>query len=169
MAEPIPAAVALTRRKGTRRPTIATIPRRLARTRGLLGPTPRRAVPIRLLAAATAAEALLMPAVAVALHMPVVAEAPRTAAVVELPMVVVAVRTAIAKISKVLTFRKGPPLFNQAGLLLFCRAIPAIQSAVPQLSMRMRVKQVGQQGISKFDIAARSNPGNAAGRCYRKR
>jgi hypothetical protein len=106
MAAPMPmqAAVAHIRHKGTR--PIATIPRRLARTL-------RPLAPIRLRAAATAAVALLMPVVAEALRTVVV--------VVELPMAVVAVLTAIAKIS---AFRKGPPLFNEAGLLLSCACKP---------------------------------------------
>jgi len=92
MVAPALAVVALTRRKGTRPPTIAIIPRRLARTLRPLVPIPRQAEPIRLRAAATAAVALLMLAVA---------EAPRTVAVVEAPTAVVAVLTAIAKTNKI--------------------------------------------------------------------
>jgi hypothetical protein len=109
--------------------------------------------------------------------MRVVAEAPRTVVVVEPrtveavehPTAVAAVLTAIVRISAISTFRKGPPLFNEAGLSLSqSLQSHAIQNAAPQLSVRMRVKRVGQLGISKFDIAARSKLGNAAGRCYRK-
>ena len=104
-----------------------------------------------------------------------VAEAPRTVVVeprtveaVEHPMAVAAVLTAVVRISSISTFRKGPPLFHEAGLS-FSQSLEsqAIQNAASQLSVRIRVKQVGQSGISKFDIAARSNPGNAARRCYR--
>jgi hypothetical protein len=113
----MPAAVALTRRKGTPHPTIATIQRHRARTRRPLVPIPRQAGPTRLRAAATAAVALLMLVVAEAPRT-VVVVVPRTVEAVERPMAVAADLTAIVKISAITAFRKGPPLFNEAGLLL---------------------------------------------------
>lgn len=113
----VPTAVALIRHKGTRPPTIAAIPRRLARTRRRLVLIPRRAALTRLLAVATvAAEALLMPALVGAPHAVAVEDLPIAVAAVDLLMAVGAVLTAIVKISAI---QKGPPLFNQAGLLLF--------------------------------------------------
>src|SRR5271165_4770950 len=105
MAAAMPAVVALTRRKGMRHPTIATIPRHHARTLRPLVPIPRPAGPTQLRAAATA-EVALRP------RMQAVAVAPRTVAVAELPMAVAAVLTAIVKISGNSSIQKGPPLFE---------------------------------------------------------
>ena len=94
-----------TRLKGTRPPTRAAMRRKV-----LAGGTQRLREPILHRAAATAAVAHLMLAEE-AVH-PTVVEA------AEVHMGVAAVLTAIAKISEISIFQKGPSLLNAAGLLL---------------------------------------------------
>jgi len=115
-----PLTIAAIRRRGTCPLTIAIIPRRLALIRRPPVPTRRQvqAVLIPRPAGLTPLLAAAMAAVVLRMLVGAGAEALLAAAavVVELLIAVVAVLTAIAKIS---TFRKSPPLSNTAGFLLF--------------------------------------------------